>query len=88
MYFQEPPAGRAKVGEAPLQLLLPTLFLAAANIYFGIETSVPVGIAKAAAESLLGATTPHWQSLKMRSTLLPTCLGSPQVIHIMDPACG
>ena len=54
MYFQPSPASRQYVGEAPLALLLPTLFLAAANIYFGIETSVPVGLGQAAATALLG----------------------------------
>jgi multicomponent Na+:H+ antiporter subunit D len=54
MYFREPPAARDKVGEAPAALLLPTLVLAAANIYFGIETSVPVGLGQAAAAAVLG----------------------------------
>jgi multicomponent Na+:H+ antiporter subunit D len=55
MYFQPAPASRERVSEAPPALLLPTLLLAAANIYFGIETSIPVGLARAAAETLLGA---------------------------------
>jgi multicomponent Na+:H+ antiporter subunit D len=52
MYFQPPPTARVRVGEAPAILLLPTLLLAAANVYFGIDTSVPVGLAQAAADTL------------------------------------
>ena len=54
-YFQQPVAGRATVSEAPLSLLVPTWILAAANIYFGIETSLPTETAKLAARALLGS---------------------------------
>lgn len=54
-YFKTPPDG---VGierrEAPLSLLVPTWILAAANIYFGLDTSLPVGVAGHAARVLLG----------------------------------
>ena len=54
-YFKRPPDG---VGierrEAPLSLLVPTWILAAANVYFGLDTSLPVGVADHAARALLG----------------------------------
>ena len=53
MYFKEPPKGSAAVAEAPLSMLLPTLALAGANIYFGIDTRVPVAMAEGAAALLL-----------------------------------
>ncbi len=56
MYFREPPEDRPPVSEAPLSMLIPTVVLAAANIYFGIETSLPVGVSEAAANALLRGT--------------------------------
>ena len=53
MYFKEPPPARAAVAEAPLSMLLPTMMLAGANIYFGIDTRVPVAMAESAANLLL-----------------------------------
>ena len=53
-YFRESPPGAA-AGEAPLTLLAPTWLLIALNFYFGIETSLPVGVAGHAARSLMGA---------------------------------
>ena len=53
-YLREPPPGSDKV-EAPLSLLLPTWALALANIYFGLDTQVSVGVAENAAKFLLGA---------------------------------
>ena len=53
-YFRAPPPG-APSGEAPLALLLPTWALIALNVYFGIETSLPVGVAGHAARALMGA---------------------------------
>ena len=52
-YFQPAPKGRA-TGEAPLTLLAPTWTLALANLYFGLDTSLNVGVARRAAETLLG----------------------------------
>ena len=43
-----------EVAEAPLAMLLPTLTLAAACIYFGLNTSLTVDVARVAALSLLG----------------------------------
>lgn len=54
-YFQDPPEGKdAPMREAPLSLLIPTWILILASIYFGIDTSLTVGAADAAASSLLG----------------------------------
>ena len=53
MYFQPVPEGRERVREAPLSLLLPTLLLAGANVYFGIHTTLPVELSLRAATVLL-----------------------------------
>jgi multicomponent Na+:H+ antiporter subunit D len=42
LYFKEPLPGNAGVKEAPLSMLLPTLLLAGANIYFGLDTRLTV----------------------------------------------
>lgn len=54
MYFQ--PAGDAAPvrNEAPLSLLIPTWALIGANIWFGINATLPVTVAQGAAEALLG----------------------------------
>lgn len=52
--FFHAPLRRMAVREAPLSLLLPTWFLTLACLYFGIETSLPVGLAEHAAEALMG----------------------------------
>ena len=54
-YFREPhPDAPEVIREAPLALLIPTLVLAAATIYFGIDTDLTVGVARVAALTLLG----------------------------------
>ncbi len=53
MYFQDAPEGRPPAREAPWSMLVPTIVLTAANIYFGIETSLPIGVSEAAAKALL-----------------------------------
>ena len=53
-YFQEPPEG-AERREAPASLLIPTALLIAGTIFFGISTTWSAGIARKAAEALLGA---------------------------------
>ena len=53
-YFQPAPEGAPKVAEAPFSMLLPAWILILANVYFGIDTSVTVGIAQQAAEALIG----------------------------------
>ncbi|NIR32680.1 MAG: monovalent cation/H+ antiporter subunit D family protein [Gammaproteobacteria bacterium] len=58
-YFREPAPGALVNGdeprEAPVSLLAPTWALIAANVYFGLDTSVTVGVATRAAQTLLGA---------------------------------
>ncbi|SDK19497.1 monovalent cation/H+ antiporter subunit D family protein [Microbulbifer yueqingensis] len=54
-YFQEPAGDQPPVvGEAPLSLLLPTWLLISANLYFGIDTRLPVEVTGAAAQYLFG----------------------------------
>jgi multicomponent Na+:H+ antiporter subunit D len=55
-YFREAPESRKAVGEAPPLMLAATLLFAAANLYFGVETSLSVGGAFAAAQALLGGS--------------------------------
>ncbi len=54
-YFKPAPEGQI-VREAPLALLIPTWTLALANLYFGLDTSLNAGVARLAAQSLLGVT--------------------------------
>jgi multicomponent Na+:H+ antiporter subunit D len=53
-YFREPSEKAAKASEAPLSMLIPTWILILANIYFGIDTSLTIGVATKAATSLMG----------------------------------
>ncbi len=53
-YFKPMPA-QAVRSEAPLSLLLPTWALVAANVYFGLDTSLTADIAGLAASDLMGA---------------------------------
>lgn len=53
-YFRERPAGAAAIGEAPLAMLVPMWVLVGANVYFGIDTDLTVGTARAAATILMG----------------------------------
>jgi multicomponent Na+:H+ antiporter subunit D len=55
-YFQPAPEGDAgaKIKEAPLSMLIPTWILIGASIYFGIHTSLTLGVAERAAKLLLG----------------------------------
>ena len=50
----EPNTVAARATEAPLSMLLPLWGLVLANIWFGIQTTVPVDIARTAAAALLG----------------------------------
>jgi multicomponent Na+:H+ antiporter subunit D len=54
-YFHAPPEGDLEVREAPLSLLLPIWILIFANLYFGIDTRLTVGVASQASALLLGA---------------------------------
>jgi multicomponent Na+:H+ antiporter subunit D len=53
-YFRQPSATVAEVREAPLSMLAPLLVLAAATIYFGLDTRASADIAATAAKMLLG----------------------------------
>ncbi|MEE2997796.1 MAG: monovalent cation/H+ antiporter subunit D family protein [Pseudomonadota bacterium] len=53
-YFREAPDDLKNVKEAPMSLLLPAWIMVIANFYFGIETSVSVGISEIAAQALMG----------------------------------
>ena len=52
-FFRPAPAGQAQRAEAPLSLLVPTWVLITANLYFGINTDLTVGVAQRAAAWLL-----------------------------------
>ena len=54
-YFREPPDDLVKVSEAPISLLVPTWILVLGNFYFGIDTSLSLGMAEMAAKALMGA---------------------------------
>jgi multicomponent Na+:H+ antiporter subunit D len=53
-WFREPSALASKAKDPPLSMLVPILVLAAATIYFGLETKASAGIAGEAAHALLG----------------------------------
>jgi multicomponent Na+:H+ antiporter subunit D len=53
-WFRQPCATTERVAEPPLSMLAPLLVLAAATLYFGIDTDLTVAIAQKAASSLLG----------------------------------
>ena len=53
-YFRDPPTNYPVVTEAPLSLLVPTWILVLANFYFGVDTTITVGVAQDAAMVLLG----------------------------------
>ena len=53
-YFYAPKDEDETMHEAPLLMLVPTWVLTLACLYFGIETSLPVGLAADAAETLMG----------------------------------
>lgn len=53
-YFQPYPGDVSEVREAPLSMLIPTWILVGGSLYFGLDTSASVGLARKAAEMLLG----------------------------------
>lgn len=54
IYFTSPRIDIDHVTEAPLTQLIPIWLLVLANIYFGIDTDLTVGVSKLAAQSLFG----------------------------------
>ena len=54
-YFVPSPENAVQIKEAPLSMLLPIWVLVAANVYFGINTELTVGVAQQATTLLLGA---------------------------------
>ena len=55
-YFKEPADPSLYVREAPLSMLIPTWVLIGASIFFGLMTSRSAGVARQAAEALLGGS--------------------------------
>jgi multicomponent Na+:H+ antiporter subunit D len=53
-WFRPPAAALAQAKDPPLSMLAPMLLLAAATVYFGIDTRLTAGIAAEAARFLLG----------------------------------
>lgn len=53
-WLREPSPAIAQASDPPLSMLLPILAMAAATIYFGIDTQWTAGIASTAANALLG----------------------------------
>jgi multicomponent Na+:H+ antiporter subunit D len=53
-YFRQAPDDAPEIAEAPISLLAPTWVLIGATIFFGVFTSLSVGVASAAARMLLG----------------------------------
>lgn len=53
-YFAAPAEDAPPVKEAPLSMLIPVWILVAANLYFGVNTGVSVGVARQAADLLMG----------------------------------
>ena len=54
VWLREPSAAIADASDPPLSMLLPLMVLAAATVYFGLDTEWTAGIASTAAKSLLG----------------------------------
>ncbi len=55
LYFKPASETNLAVKEAPFSLLAPTWILVIANIYFGLDTELTVGVAEHAAQVLIGA---------------------------------
>ena len=53
-YFRQAPDDAPEIDEAPLSLLVPIWVLVGATVFFGVFTSLSVGLASAAARMLLG----------------------------------
>jgi len=55
-YLKPVPENASKIEDAPPAMLIPTWLLIAASIYYGINTELTVGVAKQAAQQLLGVS--------------------------------
>jgi multicomponent Na+:H+ antiporter subunit D len=53
-YFRPIPEGAVEIEEAPLSMLVPTWVMAGASIYFGIDATGTLEVARGAAEFLIG----------------------------------
>ena len=53
-YLKPVPENASKIEDAPPAMLIPTWLLIGASIYYGINTELTVGVAKQAAQQLLG----------------------------------
>ena len=53
-WFEAPPSGCGKVREAPLSMLIPMWLLVVATVWFGVDGEFTAGLARRAAEALLG----------------------------------
>lgn len=53
-YFRPPTPEMATVREAPASLLIPTWLLVAANVYFGVDTRLTIGVSESIASFLFG----------------------------------
>ena len=53
-WFASPSERAARAREAPLSMLIPLWIIVLANIYFGINTRLTVGVAELAAQALIG----------------------------------
>jgi multicomponent Na+:H+ antiporter subunit D len=54
IYFTQPRIIHTDIREAPLSQLIPIWSLVLANLYFGVDTRLTVGVSKLAAQSLFG----------------------------------
>jgi multicomponent Na+:H+ antiporter subunit D len=54
-YFSKPPEGAPPVTEAPLSLLIPVWLLIGTTVLFGLWTPLTAGVARSAAQGLLGS---------------------------------
>jgi multicomponent Na+:H+ antiporter subunit D len=55
LFFKAPAPGAARAVEAPLGVLAPLWILAGASVWFGVDASLPEGLANSGALALLGA---------------------------------
>ncbi|MBB3061304.1 proton-conducting transporter membrane subunit [Microbulbifer rhizosphaerae] len=53
-YFHSPETPDKPADEAPLSLLIPTWLLALANLYFGVDTRLPLAVTEMASRTLFG----------------------------------